>query len=266
MEFICKDYNTTIYSLAQVIGVSQGDIAIVLKQDWEIIYEKEHDRFINHGLPKEDFIDDFGEFILFKGFPNAKIAPIRPTVHWFHGARTTNPNDYLKLGILPLSEMYPKIKYIVDSIAASLNLKASKCTSDIQKLCKSQIDMKLSDSSIHGGPFAMLMYEASAKAKYFDNYNYIDMPEIIVDYAYMKYGQKANSILEEFRRISSSIIVEFIEPHENDTISIFNLITTAIIYLYCKAHNKIIGCNGNICFTNKGKPILSNLIVNIHKI
>ena len=73
-------------------------------------------------------------------------------------------------------------------------------------------------------------------------------------------------ILEEYKRLSIPIIVEFLEPSNNDSISVKLLITTAIHYLYRIIHNEEPGLHSNICFSNNGNPIPSNLIVGIHKI
>lgn len=98
-----------------------------------------------------------------------------------------NPDDYLAYGILPLSEMYPKITQMVDDIAWKLSIKAKECTSEIQQHNKMLADLKLNDARIHGGPFAMLMSEASTTPQAFGCHNYIDEPEFIANYAFMKY-------------------------------------------------------------------------------
>lgn len=266
MDFICKDYYTALYSLSQAIGVPQNEIVSVLKFDWDNKYEKEYTTFIHSNLPEESFTDDFGEYILLNGFPKAKITNIRPTVHWFHGARSMKPDNYLTYGILPLSDMYPQINQMVDNIALKLNIKAKECTNEIQRHNKWLTELKLSDAKIHGGPFAMLMFEASTTPQAFGCHDYIDEPEIIADYAYMIYDNEADIILEEFKKLSVPIIVEFIEPSNNDSISLKLLIATAIHYLYRIIHNEDIGFHSNICFSNNGNSIPSDLIVKIHRL
>lgn len=267
MDFICKDFNTALQSLSQVISVSEGKIISVLEYNWEKQFETEYRDFINSNAPEDSFPDDFGEYILLNGFPDARLTIKRPTIYWFHGARTINPGDYICNGILPLSEIYPIIKSMVDGIASRLKLKSKECKSDLQKHNKWLAELKLNDSKIHGGPFAMLMYEAAAIPEAFGNHSYIDEPEIISNYAYMMYDTDANMILAEFKRISSPIIVEFKEP-DNTTkpVPLKLLITTVIHYLYSKIHNEKIGLHGNICFSNNGQAVSENLIVNIHRI
>ena len=163
--------------------------------------------------------------------------------------------------------MYSKIKVIVESIASRLNLTVKECKSDWQKHNKWLADMKLKNAGIHGGPFAMLMYEAADHPKDFGSHSYIDEPEIISNYAYMMYDTDADLILTEFKKISSPIIVEFKEPdNATDLISLNILVTTVIHYLYCRIHNEGIGINGNICFSNNGKAVPANSIVKIHRI
>ena len=266
MDFICKDYYTTLKSLSDTIGVSQNEIVSVLKFDWDKKYEEEYSAFIQSDLPDDAFIDDFGEYILSIGYPQAIIPNNRPNVHWFHGARSTKPDNYLTYGILPLADMYPQIIKMIDNIALKLNIEARECTSEIQRHNKWLAELKLSDARIHGGPFAMLMIEASTTPQAFGCHDYIDEPEIIANYAYIKYDNEADIILEEFKKLSVPIIVEFIEPSNNDSISLKILITTAIHYLYQIIHKEDTGLYSNICFSNNGNPIPVDLIVKIHRL
>lgn len=266
MDFICKDFRTVLTSLSQVIGISEERIISTLEYNWDKQYEIDYNAFIHSDLPDDSISDDFGEYILQNAFPDAELLIERPTVHWFHGARSMNPDDYLTYGILPLSEMYPKITKMVDDIAWKLNIKAKDCTSENQHHNKMLADLKLNDARIHGGPFAMLMFEASTTPQAFGCHNYIDEPEFIANYTFMKYDNEADIILEEYKRLSVPIIVEFIEPSNNNSISVKLLVATAIHYLYRIIHNEEPGLHSNICFSNNGNPIPSDLIVSIHKI
>ncbi len=266
MDFVCKDFHTALNSLSQVIGVSEDEIISVLKHNWDKQYEAYDRAFSQSNLFEEEIVDDFGEYILQIGFPQVKITSIRPAVHWFHGSRAINPKEYSKYGILPLSDMYPKIKQMVDGIASKLNFHPKECVSDNQKRSRWFAEMKLNDVINHGGPFAVLMYEAASTPEKFGNHSYIDEPEIISNYAYMTYDKGAELILKEFKRVSKPIIVEFIEPCNSDLTPLRILITTVIQYLYGTIHNKEeISC-GSTCFSNKGKSIPPELIVKIHRI
>ena len=266
MEFICKDFSTVLTSLSQVIGISEERIISTLEYNWDKQYEIDYNAFIHSDLPDDSISDDFGEYILQNAFPNAELLIERPTVHWFHGARSMNPDDYLTYGILPLSEMYPKITQMVDDIACKLSIKVKDCTSEIQRHNKWLTELKLSDARIHGGPFAMLMFEASTTPQAFGCHDYTDEPEIVANYAYVKYDNEADAILEKYKRLSVPIIVEFLEPSNNDSISVRLLVATAIHYLYRIINNEEPGLHSNICFSNNGEPIPSTLIVGIHKI
>lgn len=265
MDFICKDFLTALNSLSQVIGVSEAEIISVLKHNWDKQYEAYDRAFSQSDLFEEEFVDDFGEYILQIGFPQADITSIRPTVHWFHGARTINPEEYSQYGILPLSEMYSKIKQIVDGIATKLNLHPKECTSKCQKHNRWLAEIKLNDGINHGGPFAVLMYEAASTPEKFGNHSYIDEPEIISNYAYMMYDKDAELILREFKRTSTPIIVEFIEPNCSNMPSMEILVTATIQYLYNTIHNEEEILCGNTCFSNNGIAISPELIVKIHR-
>jgi len=266
LEFICKDYYTALYSLSQVIDVPQNEIVSVLEHNWANIYELEYTTFIQNDLSDEMMVDDFGEYILLKGFSKDKITNIRPTVHWFHGTRAINIDGYLKYGILPLSITYSKIKNIIDYIASAYGFNPSENTSEFQQQNKWLTEIKLKDSKTHGGPFAMLMYEAVAMPKMFGNHSYIDEPEIISNYAYMTYDKNADTILAEYRRISYPIIIEFTEPTFQEHTPLELLVTTVIKYLYHIIHNDELGINCNICFSNDGKIVPPELIVQIYQL
>lgn len=267
MDFICKDFNSALHSLSQVIGVSEDKIISVLEYNWGKQFEIEDKNFIESNDPEESFIDDFGEYIFLNGFPDARLPKDRPTVYWFHSSRAIEPKNYLYEGILPLSKMYPRIKLMVDGIASRLNLAVKERKSNLQRHHAQLAGMKLNNASIHGGPFAMLMYEAAATPEVFGNHNYIEEPEIISDYTYMMYDTDADLILEEFKRISSPIIVEFKEPNNASALlSLKHLVTTVIQYLYRKIHKEEVGLYGNTCFSNNGQAVSANLIVKIHRI
>lgn len=254
MDFICKDYNSVLASLSQLIGVSEEKISSALEYDWDNQYERENDEYI-----------DFGEYVLHKAFPNILIPIERPTVHWFHGARAIEPESYYDNGILPLFDMFPKVKQIIDDIAVRLHISAKECHTHLQEENRLLIEMKLGDPEIHGGPYAMLMYEALITPGCYAANNYTKEPEIISQYAYMKYDKEADIILDEFRRISHPMIVEFTEP-ENATsyVSLNHLITTAIHYLYRKIHDKKPNLCANTCFSNRGKDIPACNIVGVY--
>lgn len=266
MDFVCKDFESALHSLSQTMGVSEDKIISVLEFDWEKQYEKDYRIFDQNDFDDESFPENFGDYILQRGFSDAELTAVRPAIHWFHGARSIAPDDYLRFGILPLAEMYPKITQMVDNIASKLNIKSKECKSKLQEHHKWLADFKLNDSIAHGGPFAVLVYEAASTPEIFGNHSYIDEPEIISDYAYMMYDKEAEFILEEFKRISAPIIVEFIEPCSSNSSSMNILTATVIQYLYSTIHNEKDKSQCNICFSNKGKFILPELIIKIYRI
>ena len=266
MDIICKDFNSTLHSLSQIMGVPKDKIISVLEYDWEKQYENDERSFIQDGFYEVPFPDDFGEYILLNGFSDVRLTTDRPNIHWFHAARSISPDDYLHYGILPLSEMYPKIKQTIDDIALKLNIKSRECMSELQKHHKWLAEFKLNDPKSHGGPFAMLMYEAASAPNEFENHSYIDEPEIISNYAYMTYDKDAKLILEEFKKVSVPIIVEFIELCNSDSFPLNILITAVIRYIYSTIHNKKDKSQCNVCFSNKGKSIPPELIIKIYRI
>lgn len=266
MDFVCRDFDSALHSLSQIMGISEDKIISTLENDWEKQYENDDRNFIQDGFYEVPFPDDFGEYVLLSGFSDVRLTTDCPNIHWFHGARAISLDDYLHYGILPLSEMYPKIKQMVDSIALRLNIKSKECKSELQKHHKWLAKFKLNDPKSHGGPFAMLMYEAASSPDEFENHSYIDEPEIISDYAYMTYDKDAELILDEFKKVSVPIIVEFIKPYNSELFPLNLLITTVIKYLYSIIHDTKDKSQCNACFSNEGKLIPPELIIKIYRI
>ena len=266
MDFVCRNFDTTLNSVSQVISVSEKQIQSTLNHDWENQFDADRNCPNRSDLSTDTFTGNLGEYILLNGFPDAELPFERPTVHWFHGTRTAVPEDFLRYGVLPLPKMYPKIKQMVDNIADTLNIKIKNGISKVQDQGRFQAELKLRNPKNQDGPFAMLMYDALSDPQAFDDHNYIDEPEIIVDYAMMKYGEDADLILKEFKRIAFPVIVEFVEPENTDELPLRLLIDTAIQYLYGIIHKGKTRTDGNICFSGHGYDIPSSSIIKIYRL
>lgn len=95
MDFICKDFRTALASLSQVIGISKERVIFALEYNWGKQSEINYIAFILSDLTGDSFLDDFGEYILQNAFPDVDFLIERPTVDWFHEARSMKPDDYL---------------------------------------------------------------------------------------------------------------------------------------------------------------------------
>lgn len=113
MDFVCRNFDTTLNSVSQVISVSEKQIQSTLNHDWENQFDADCNCPNRSDLSTDTFTGNLGEYILLNGFPDAALPFERPTVHWFHGTRTAVPEDFLRYGVLPLPKMYPKSNYSV---------------------------------------------------------------------------------------------------------------------------------------------------------
>ena len=122
-------------------------------------------------------------------------------------------------------------------------------------------------SDIDKGPCAMLNLDAVINAANYACHNYTDMPEIIEDYAHVKYGDCSIKLLELYREVASPIIVEFwTAPDDPYNPSIKHIVSTILFYLYAVIHSEQVGLHCNICYSGHDNIITSEQILKSFKI
>lgn len=206
---------------------------------------------------------DLGDFILKRAFQSCNYMNGFPNIHWFHGTRTVDINDYKRNGLLPLDKIYPQITELIDGIAKENRIEKVPVTTELQKMRREIINRKMSYKG-DLGPCAMLMYDAVINPKKYENKDYTMEPEYIRDYTELQYGEKAGIIILDFLRVTKSAVVEFSQPSNAiDENKINNVLGTTILYLYNVLHNKDFGFSCNICFTGNGIAVPPENIVDI---
>lgn len=267
MDFICKSPETVLRSLSDWFNCSVSDIITILSKDWDSEYEsavKQRDKhYYEYGFDEDDgkIYEDFGIYLLYKGFGDYPIFHKSVNVHWFHGSRVIDTNSFINRGILPLTSILPQITELIDSIAQYLEIPICENTKSSWK--NQRIEIKL-NSAIDHGPCAMLMYEASIDANAFSCHSYIDEPEIVSDYAIAKYGEAGNEIVAEFKRISKPVVVEFIEVKDcKDPTAMDEILRAALTYMYDYIHNEEIGLNDNTCYSGCGRSVSKDRIIDV---
>lgn len=267
MDFICKSPETVLRSLSDWFNCSVSDIITILSKDWDSEYEsavKQRDKhYYDYDFDEDDdkIYEDFGIYILYKGFTDYPISHKTVNIHWFHGSRVIDTNSFINRGILPLTSILPQITELIDSIAQHLEIPICENTKSSWK--NQRIEIKL-NSAIDHGPCAMLMYEASIDANAFSCHSYIDEPEIVSDYAIAKYGEAGNEIVAEFKRISNPVVVEFIEVKDcKDPTAMDEILRAALTYMYDYIHNEEIGLNDNTCYSGCGRSVSKDRIMDV---
>lgn len=267
MDFICKSPESVLKSLSDWFDCSLSDIKTILSKDWiseyESVVEQRDKHYYEYGFDEDDdkIYEDFGIYLLYKGFGDYPISHKSVNIHWFHGSRVIDTNSFKIGGILPLTNMLPKIKELIDSIAQRLGIPI--CEDTESSWTKQRIEIKL-NSAIDHGPCAMLMYEASINANAFSCHSYIDEPEIVSDYAIAKYGEAGNEIIAEFKRISKPVVVEFIEVKDcKDPTAMDEILRAALTYMYDFIHNEEIGLNDNTCYSGCGRSVSKDRIIDV---
>ena len=267
MDFICKSPETVLRSLSDWFNCSVSDIITILSKDWDSEYEsavKQRDKhYYEYGFDEDDdkIYEDFGIYLLYKGFGDYPISHKSVNVHWFHGSRVIDTNSFINRGILPLTSILPQITELIDSIAQYLEIPICENTKSSWK--NQRIEIKL-NSAIDHGPCAMLMYEASIDANAFSCHSYIDEPEIVSDYAIAKYGEAGNEIVAEFKRISNPVVVEFLEVRDcKEPTAMDEILRAALTYIYDYIHKEEIGPHDNTCYSGCGRSVSKDRIIDV---
>lgn len=244
-------------SLSKFLGCSESELSEMLSYDWE----KDYVRLINSSEIYLDKYRCFGNYIFCNLSLNVDSYD-RPKIHWFHGTRAFDINDFKSRGILPADESFSYIKDKIDNIAIELNLE--KTVSNIAEFNKDYIDNRLSSNDCKG-PFSVLMFESALYADRFGFRYYINYPEMVEHYIKWKYGNSEQQIFAKFKEYTTPIIIEFIEP--NDTKSVIpmsSIVGTILSYLYNKIHSSQDSSWHTTCHSNQGKTIMPKQIVNIY--
>lgn len=265
MDFICKTPESVLKSLSDWFNCSVSDIIAILSKDWESEYEsaiKQREKhYYDFDEDDDKIYEDFGIYILYKGFTDYPITHKTVNIHWFHGSRVIDANSFKSEGILPLIDMLPKIRELIDSIATRLGIPI--CEDTESSWTKQRIEFKLENAADHG-PCAMLMYEAAINANVFYCHSYIDEPEIVSDYALAKYGKAGDEIVSEFKRMSKPVVVEFIEVIDCNEPSVMDeILRAALTYMYDYLHNEEKSINGNTCYSGYGRTVSQDRIIDI---
>ncbi len=267
MDFICKSPESVLKSLSDWFDCSLSDIKNDLSKDWISEYEnavEQRDKhYYEYGFDEDDdkIYEDFGIYLLYKGFGDYPITHKSVNIHWFHGSRVIDTNSFKKRGILPLTDILFQITELIDSIAQRLEIPI--CENTESSWTNQRIEIKL-NSAIDHGPCAMLMYEASINANAFSCHSYIDEPEIVSDYAIAKYGEAGNEIVAEFKRITKPVVVEFLEVRDcKDSTAMDEILRAALTYMYDYIHNEEIGLHGNTCYSGCGKTVAQDRIIDV---
>ena len=269
MDFLCKSPETILQSLSDWFDCPISETISILKEDWATKFntalKDKDDSLYKYDFDEEDerIYEDFGIYVLYKGFADYTIINKEVNIHWFHGSRVVDVETFRNNGIIPLQNIFPTIKTLIDDIAKQLNISECNLDSSWKDQKKELLQLKM-NNDVDKGPCAMLMYEAVVNADAFSCHSYIDEPEIISDYSIGKYGEDGNLIISEFKRITKPVVVEFIEQiNGSDKTKMDYIVSTALTYMYRYIHNEDLDWQCNTCFSGYGKFIPPERIIDI---
>lgn len=257
MEIVCSSPATAYDSLANLFQCSITVLKQFICKNWAGKYKRSH---LSYEI-------DMGDYLYCQALKQFTSLQTFTRIHWFHGTRSLNPDSF-KNGILPLQDILPDLQVLIDKIAERHSI------SPVGEIGKTHrhYDFLMSikqQNDIDKGPCAMLNLEAVMNATAFMCHNYTDMPEIIEDYAHVKYGDASSELLEFYRQEASPMVVEFWtasdDPYNPD---IKYIVSTILLYLYAVEHPKqnMLGLLCNICYSGHGNIIDADHILRVIKI
>lgn len=265
IDFICRDTETMTKSLLNYFECDFDSLCNFLMKDWVIYYEKIVDEIMLKG--NDDEYCDFSEYLYKNTMENFKPSEKELRMHWFHGTRVINPETIKKYGLLPLQKAKLQLSEQLDSIARKIGVKEDFSESDERNWIKFLMDIKLG-SKVDLGPCSVLMYDALIHPNVYSLHDYGDEPEFIRDYSNWKYGNQSEAVIKEFKKMTKSVVVEFIEPSDSlKPSSKQHVVGTALNCTYSLLHygygEDSLGLRCNTCYSNYGETILPKQIVDI---
>lgn len=257
MEIICSSPSTACSTLQSWFQCTELEIKKFLSINWMRIYEQTGQIF------DVDFEDYLYKGALKRFTPTQNVSRI----HWFHGTRSANPFSFEKRGIIPLNQILPELQQALDKLAEEHNIPQATKISKNHGHHAFLMSIK-KQNNVDQGPCAMLNLEAVTNAAQYDCHDYVDMPEIIEDYAYVKYGDRAEKLLSIYRKVTSPVVVEFwCKPEDINCPKLCRIISTVLLYLYAVMHKNEDApwpCS-NICYSGCGNTVNASQILKVFK-
>lgn len=256
MDFVCRSLETAIEAISSWYHIDATHLYGMLSQNFYQTYvnsTSSHDGLFSNYLYQQ------------LPFKTDNTEPL-PRVHWFHGTRCTNPNDYYDKGLLPLSSIWSTLQKKVDAIACEHKIPRTKRTTKIGNFSASLIDAKMNGTSINDGPCAWLNYEAMELPHAFNTRDYTAMPEIVEDYVNSGYGKRADEVKELYKNASKRAIVEFWSiPDDSINLQMERIVKAFLTYIYAKIHieDDCLGEECNTYYIGFGTPVLPERIVSV---
>lgn len=259
MEIICSSPITACTSLAGWFQCSTIDIKRFLSADWLTKYEQSH---LSYKMDLSEYLYNQ----VSKEFMQTQVHTVTK-IHWFHGTRSMYPDSFAN-GILPLQDIFPCLRSTLDKLAERYGIPQEKEMSENHNHYGFLMGIKM-QNDIDKGPCAMLNLDTVKNAANYDCHSYIDIPEIVEDYAHVKYGNNAFKLLDIYRDLASPVIVEFWtavdDPYNPD---IDHIISSLLNYLYAVMHleQDLLGLHCNTCYSGHGTAIDSGHIIRVNRL
>jgi len=232
----CSDHLSAKESIASIFGTSVNQLTQVIcsLDDYD-------NSFVNKNYVYREVAGKFGE-------PRSPFKAV-----WFHGTRKQDVRSFYSEGLLPKSEVAPRIHEILTSLLEGLENSGDYPNSSALAAKQADFDE---------GPFGFLIRDAVMNSPGFAG-NFIQRSELVEDLAGILLGGNYEALVERYYEESSPYVVAFKGIAGADELK------HAVWYLYLALHGGNILENGDIemcCFNGKGRVIPPSDIQSIEKL
>lgn len=250
---ICRDLETALDSLASAIGVSVDDLSYMLHNyDETRLDASSEDPF--RQMPREILEELGAEGVRFDG------------VHYFHGTRVKDPDEFRRRGILPLNEMiepvwrdlYELVREEVSPeqwIAFRRSVESGACDDAIYV---GRLEAKYKSGY---GPDGVLVREVLLNPDAASSQDFLNCPELVQDIARCFLNMHRIALEDRFRSTSYACIVTF------RTTSVWpGAFPTAVWYAFSKLRDGELGTNAAGGYGGEGTPVPPQDVVEVEVI
>lgn len=243
----CESKDSTLASMADIYGVHSSEI-----QDFVLSFDID-EHFAIHDPPRgpgKELV------LLFEKQFGCELAPLEK-VFWFHLTRASSGADFTK-GIQPLAEVLNGVWETLLLVFRGTHHEGRLKALRTQGVPNHAYALKLS-SPVHGGPYAMLVRASAFRDDEMGNHDYLWLPEIMEDICngyHVAYGEL---IHEDLRSALTSFVVKFWSRKQMG----IGCIASAMYYLYCTAHNRLLTIDANTCYDGGNASVPPEQIINV---
>jgi hypothetical protein len=250
----CHDLDSTVDSLADVIGASSGEVERVLEEHDEARFD---DTAEDPGLlMPRDVLGHFAADL-------DTVAGRFDGAYYFHGTRAVDPKAFSLRGILPLDQVLEELwatlrelardEVLAEEWAAFRHGVETGNGGDDGWLYRHKVG-----AGVDRGPFGLVVRDILLEPQSTGSHDYLGCPEIVQDIARCFSSARSVNLEQRFCDAAKPCIVKF-----RSTLLRPGAIKAALWYAYTKLRDGEITRNSNYSFDGNGEAVPAEDVLTI---